>query len=399
MSKIAKFVSSVFLTPLFRLPIIIFLTASICLALPSPDVHSAQVTLAWDANTDPSIAGYNIYYGGSSRSYQAVIYAGMNTTYTISNLQSGNTYYFAVTDYNTSGIESGYSNEVCYTTPAACTYSISPTSQLAGSSGGLGTVSVTTSPGCAWTVASNASWITLTSNSSVTGPGTVNYWVSANSGTTSRTGTMSIAGKTFTVTQSGSSWVFCANEGQLCSFTGTRSVRYGANGVYVFKTLTNGTMCTNSVFGDPIFGVEKQCYIQESGTFTITASAGSGGTIFPSGSVQIASGGSQTFTITPSNGYQVNSTLVDGTNMGALTTYSFSNVTADHTISASFALSSGSWVFCANEGQLCSFTGTRSVRYGANGVYVFKTLTNGTMCTNSVFGDPIFGVEKQCYIQ
>jgi hypothetical protein len=158
-------------------------------------------------------------------------------------------------------------------------------------------------------------------------------------------------------------------------------------------------MCTNSVFGDPIFGVEKQCYIQESGTFTITASAGSGGTIFPSGSVQIASGGSQTFTITPSNGYQVNSTLVDGTNMGALTTYSFSNVTADHTISASFALSSGSWVFCANEGQLCSFTGTRSVRYGANGVYVFKTLTNGTMCTNSVFGDPLFGVEKQCYIQ
>jgi hypothetical protein len=67
-SKIAKFVSSVFLTPLFRLPIIIFLTASICLALPSPDVNSAQVTLAWDANTDPSIAGYNIYYGGSSRS-------------------------------------------------------------------------------------------------------------------------------------------------------------------------------------------------------------------------------------------------------------------------------------------------------------------------------------------
>jgi len=263
MSKIAKFVYSVFLTPLFRLPIIIFLTASVCFALPSPDVHSAQVTLAWDANTDPSIAGYNIYYGGSSRSYQAVIYAGMNTTYTISNLQSGSTYYFAVTDYNTSGIESGYSNEVCHTTPAACTYSISPTSQLAGSSGGSGTVSVTTSPGCAWTVASNASWITLTSNSSVTGPGTVNYWVSANSGTTSRTGTMSIAGKTFTVTQSGSSWVFCANEGQLCSFTETQSVRYGANGVYVFKTLTNGTMCTNSVFGDPLDGVVKQCYIQE----------------------------------------------------------------------------------------------------------------------------------------
>jgi hypothetical protein len=123
-------------------------------------------------------------------------------------------------------------------------------------------VSVTTSSGCAWTVASNASWITLTSNSSVAGPRTVNYSVSANSGTTSRTGTMSIAGKTFTVTQSGSSWVFCANENQLCSFTGTKNVRFGANGVYVFKTLTNGTMCSNSVFGDPLSGVQKQCDIR-----------------------------------------------------------------------------------------------------------------------------------------
>ena len=200
-----------------KIPIIIFLTTFICLALLSPDGHSAQVTLGWDANTDPSIAGYKIYYGESSGSYQVVTDAGMNTVYTISNLQSRSTYYFAATAYNTSGIESGYSNEVSYSTPAACTYSISPTSQQAGSSGSPGAVSVTTSPGCVWTVASNVSWITLTSNSSVTGPGTVNYWVSANSGTTSRTGTMSIAGKTFTVTQSGSS-----------GFTGTKNVRYGA---------------------------------------------------------------------------------------------------------------------------------------------------------------------------
>ncbi|MGZ6238108.1 MAG: hypothetical protein ACXWMJ_12445, partial [Syntrophales bacterium] len=96
---------------------------------------------------------------------------------------------------------------------------------------------------------------------------------------------------------------------------------------------------------------------------------------------------------------QVDSTLVDGTNMGALTTYTFGKVTADHTISASFALSSEGWVFCANEGQLCSFTGTKNVRYGANGVYIFKTLTDGTMCDNSVFGDPLYGVGKQCYVQ
>ncbi len=318
----------------------IFLAASILLFLAVSNAHPAQVTLAWDASTDPDIAGYKVYYGNSSGSHQTVIDVGNTTTYTILNLLDGTIYYFAATGYNTSGIESGYSNEVVYN-PSVCTYSISPATQSFDSSGGPGTVSVTASSACIWTAVSNASWITISSNSSVTGNGTVNYSVSADSGTTSRTGTLTIAGKTFTVIQSGSSpssesWSFCANEGQLCIFAGTQNVRYGANGVYVFKAVTNGTMCSNSVFGDPLTGVAKQCHIQGSGTFTITASAGSGGAISPSGSVQIASGGSQTFTITPSNGYQSDSILVDGTNMEPLTTYTFSNVTANHTINASF---------------------------------------------------------------
>ena len=50
---------------------------------------------------------------------------------------------------------------------------------------------------------SNASFITITSGSSGSGNGTVNYSVAANTGTTSRTGTMTIAGRTFTVTQAG----------------------------------------------------------------------------------------------------------------------------------------------------------------------------------------------------
>ena len=58
-----------------------------------------------------------------------------------------------------------------------------------------------------------------------------------------------------------SNWVSCANENQSCSFSGTRTVQYGANGVYVYRTVTNGTICSNAVFGDPIFGVAKRCSI------------------------------------------------------------------------------------------------------------------------------------------
>lgn len=59
---------------------------------------------------------------------------------------------------------------------------------------------------------------------------------------------------------------------------------------------------------------------------------------------------------------------------------------------------SGNWNSCASENQYCSFSGTQNVRYGANGAYVYRMITNGTTCSNAVFGDPIFGVSKQCSI-
>ncbi|WP_257312721.1 PKD domain-containing protein [Geothrix fuzhouensis] len=77
-------------------------------------------------------------------------------------------------------------------------------------------------------------------------------------------------------------------------------------------------------------------------SYTLTASAGTGGTISPAGTVTIAKGGSQTFTITPATGYVISSLTVDGVNQGALGSYTFSNVTASHTITAAFAASAGS---------------------------------------------------------
>ena len=204
---------------------VIFLTAFLYLSLPLSDIHSAQVTLAWDANTSAGLAGYKVHYGSSSGSYPSVIDVGNNTTYTVSNLQNGTTYYFAVTDYDTSGNESGCSNQVSYSVPAGCTYSISPTSQSMGSSGGTGNVSVTAASGCSWPAISNVSWISITSNSSGTGNGTVNYSVSANSSSTSQTGTMTIAGQTFTVKQSACSYTISPTSQSFNSRGGTGSIR------------------------------------------------------------------------------------------------------------------------------------------------------------------------------
>ena len=71
--------------------------------------------------------------------------------------------------------------------------------------------------------------------------------------------------------------------------------------------------------------------------FTITATADNGGTIAPTGATKVYKGTSKAFTITPNAGYHVDSLTVDGTAVNVVTEYTFSDVTANHTIAVTFA--------------------------------------------------------------
>ena len=98
----------------------------------------------------------------------------------------------------------------------------------------------------------------------------------------------------------------------------------GAVGTYSFSNITtNHTISATFVINN----------------FTITSSAGANGTIAPLGATSVTPGTDQTYTITPDACYSVASVLVDGISVGAVTTYTFTNVSANHTISATFALS------------------------------------------------------------
>jgi hypothetical protein len=85
------------------------------------------------------------------------------------------------------------------TQPAPCTVSLTPTNITALAAGGSGTISVGTLSSCSWTSSSSGGWITVTG--AATGSGSVNYSVAANTGTSGRTGTITIGGATVTVTQ------------------------------------------------------------------------------------------------------------------------------------------------------------------------------------------------------
>ena len=83
-----------------------------------------------------------------------------------------------------------------------CTYAIAPSRESFTAGGGGGSISVAAPANCAWSARSNAPWITLTSGTAGTGDGTVMYAVAAYAGKPkSRTGTLTVAGQTFTIKQ------------------------------------------------------------------------------------------------------------------------------------------------------------------------------------------------------
>lgn len=83
---------------------------------------------------------------------------------------------------------------------AACAYDISPSTQSVAAGGASGSLTVTATSGCGWSAVSDAAWLTVTAGTTGIGNGTVSFSAAANTGV-QRTGTLTIAGETFTVTQ------------------------------------------------------------------------------------------------------------------------------------------------------------------------------------------------------
>jgi C1A family cysteine protease len=137
----------------------------------SSGAYSGTVYAGWSGTVTPTLASYT--FSPSSRSYTNVMANNLNQDFTA----------------GTGG----------------CVYTVSSTSQSFGSAGGTGNISVTSSGGCAWSAVSKDGWIVITSGSSGSGTGTVQFTVFSNSGSSSRTGTMIVAGQTVTVHQEGES--------------------------------------------------------------------------------------------------------------------------------------------------------------------------------------------------
>jgi hypothetical protein len=166
-------------------------------------VGASPVALRWNAVTGADrYEVMSFYWNAATAAWVSVPTASTTTSSLSYSLPVPETHYaWAVRALSgtTAGDWSPYAYFV-YSAPA-CGFTLSATSASFGRAGGSGTVTVTAPSGCAWTASSSARWLTITAGGSGNGSGTVSYRVKKNVTRQARTGTMTIAGTAFTVTQ------------------------------------------------------------------------------------------------------------------------------------------------------------------------------------------------------
>ena len=276
---------------------------------------AGQAVLQWDPPLSANgslvnVSNYNVYYGTSPNDYTQSVSAGSVTGYTFDNLAEGNTYYFAVRAEDSSGNLSGYSNEV--------------------------SKSFITQP--------PVGSLTLTASASA-------------GGTISPSGPVSVASgssKTFTVTP---------NSGYSILDVTVDGVSKGAINSFTFTNITANHTIAATFKSNTVGG------------YTFTATAGVGGTISPSGTLQLAAGTTQVFTFTPNAGYSLKDITVDGVLKAPPLsgTFTFTNISRDHTISASFVSNVPTHAFTASAGVggTISPSGSLQLAEGSTQTFVF----------------------------
>jgi peptidoglycan/xylan/chitin deacetylase (PgdA/CDA1 family) len=125
-----------------------------------------------------------------------------------------------------------------------------------------------------------------------------------------------------------------------------------------------GTVAVDAAQGNNGTLVGDPDWMLQGAAWAITPSAGAGGSIAPSAPHSVPAGSDRTLAITPDTGYHVESVLVDGVSVGAVTSYAFSHVAADHTIAATFGINT--YTLASSGGAGGTVSGTQVVDHGSD---------------------------------
>jgi hypothetical protein len=187
----------------------------------------------------------------------------------------------------------------------------------------------------------------------------------------------------------------CASEGEMCRFSGTATVTYGAGKSWRSEKFTNGARCTNQAFGgDPAPNQKKTCFT----SMPWQVCAGEGGTCRFSGGSTVAYGaGNRWKKLNFQNGAACNNQTFGGDPAPGVKKTCYVEATATSSVPNRI---DARWTRCANEGGNCRVGGVRSVAYGAQGKWVYLRVNGSVACNNSSFRqDPAPGLPKSCFAE
>jgi hypothetical protein len=383
LSRVTNYKKGILLIPLF--PVALgFLFACLPLLFPAFSM-AAEVTISWSPSLDPKVTGYRVYYGPPDRDSEFKADARSETKITLTNLQEGGTYSFAVNTYDaasretqhshkitvvsikdknthflpnipssppiSSGIPSPFAQERPFSNAApGCDFSIFPGMHSVASGGGLGAVGILTNLICFWTAMTNVPWVSITSNDRGSGSGALYYMVKPNPSTSSRKGTLTVAGQMFKINQAGRAR-HSLSINKIGTGTGTvSSIPVGTDfetGSVVILTAAPRANSDFAGWSGQCSGISPTCAVTITSnnlvtaifnlkTFTFTVTAGANGSVTPSRHVVVNYGESQNFIFKPNKGYQVGQVKLDGVLIGKPETLLFGGVMGSHRIDAIF---------------------------------------------------------------
>lgn len=303
--------------------------------------HAAQVQIAWNQSVSESVTGYKVYHGAQSRHYTNIEDSGPYLTFLISEVPETTPHYIAVTAYS-SDAESDFSEElvVCsIRSSSSSNGNISPSGSNVFTMGSSQTFSITPDQG--YVIAD-----VIVDGTSI---GAVPQYTFSNleaCHTISAVFSQSTPPDTPepSLTYSISAY---ANPGGTISPSGNTTLNAGADLQYTITPAANYMIADVTVDNVSVGAVSSYTFTNVSSshsiaatfkprTYTISALAGSGGSITPSGNISVAAGADQKFLIEPAYGYKTADVMVDGISIGAISSYTISNIYENHSIEASF---------------------------------------------------------------
>jgi hypothetical protein len=191
--------------------------------------------------------------------------------------------------------------------------------------------------------------------------------------TSTHTATVTFTIKTYTITVTSGSGGMVTPGSTVVNYWGSETFNITPDPSYHVENVLIDGASVGAVASYPFNNVTANHTIEATfaiNTYTITVTsgsggAGSGGGITPSGVVTVNYWANQTFSITPNTGYHVADVLVDGASVGAVASYTFNNVTANHTISATFAINTYTITVASGSGGAVT-PGSTVLNHGAN---------------------------------